>query len=78
MSLTITVPDSVPSLLHSSVPWVPSSASKNMVSPTTVNEFELPPLPPEPGTMSLTITVPDSVPSLFHSSVPWVPSLARK
>ena len=38
MSLTITVPDSVPSLLHSSKPWVPSSASKNTVSPTAVNE----------------------------------------
>ena len=36
ISLTITVPDSVPSLFHSSIPWVPSSARNIRCSPTTV------------------------------------------
>ena len=74
MSLTITVPDSVPSLFHSSLPWVPSSALKNSVSPTaisSVGRLE----PPGLGLMSLTSTVPDSVPSLLYSSM--VPSDAE-
>ena len=36
ISLTITVPDSVPSLFHSSIPWVPSSARNIRCSPTAV------------------------------------------
>jgi hypothetical protein len=38
MSLTRTVPDSVPSDFHSSWPWVPSSAVKNNLPPTAVRE----------------------------------------
>ena len=34
--MTKTVPASVPSLFHSSVPWVPSSVWKYRVSPTAV------------------------------------------
>src|SRR4051812_40570662 len=37
MSLTRTVPASVPSLLHSSVPWTPSSAVKYIVPFTRVS-----------------------------------------
>ena len=33
-SLTMTVPAAVPSLFHSSKPWVPSLAEKNRVLPT--------------------------------------------
>ena len=36
MSLTMTVPASVPSLFHSSRPWVPSLAVKNSVPLTFV------------------------------------------
>ena len=38
MSLTRTVPASVPSDFHSSRPWVPSSAVKNNVPPTPVRD----------------------------------------
>ena len=65
MSLTSTVPASVPSLFHSSLPFVPSSFPKNSVSPTTVNPSAREvPMPPR----FLTWTVPAAVPSLFHSS----------
>src|SRR5215211_4130124 len=61
-------------VLHSSRPWVPSSAKKNRVPPTSAS-LET----PKPSRlMSLTIIVPASVPSLFHSSRPWVPSSAAK
>ena len=76
MSLTRVVPAAVPSLFHSSVPWLPSSAAKNSVPFTFVRllgEDEA-----LPALMSLTRTVPAAVPSLFHSSVPCVPSLAAK
>ena len=36
MSLTRTVPAAVPSLFHSSLPWVPSLAAKKSVEPTAV------------------------------------------
>ena len=86
MSLTITVPDSVPSLLQSSMPWVPSSARNSRWSLVAVIMAQSPlsndpdagkPLE-LPGLMSLTITVPDSVPSLLHSSLPLVPSSPEK
>ena len=76
MSLTRTVPASVPSLFHSSLPLTPSSAEKNSVPPTAVRSSMSEPEPP--GSMSLTRTVPAAVPSLFHSSSPCSPSLARK
>ena len=37
MSLTRTVPALVPSDFHSSRPWMPSSAVKNSVPPTSTN-----------------------------------------
>ena len=78
MSLTRTVPASVPSVFHSSRPWVPSSAVKNSVPPTSVRYVGPLYSPSSPGSMSLTRTVPASVPSDFHSSRPWVPSSAVK
>src|SRR3954463_2044362 len=79
MFLTRTVPVAVPSEVHSSFPWVPSSALKNSLPPTSVR-FEGPyPSPPRrSGSMSLTRTVPAFVPSEVHSSLPWTPSSAVK
>jgi hypothetical protein len=37
ISLTITVPEAVPSLFHNSLPLVPSSALKKRVEPMTVS-----------------------------------------
>ena len=70
------MPAAVPSLFHSSRPFVPSLAEKNSVPFTFVRLTG----PPElgPGLMSFTSTVPAAVPSLFHSSSPFVPSLAAK
>ncbi len=76
MSFTITVPPEVPSLFQSSLPFVPSSATKKRVPLTSTNISGA--LPPLPDLMSLTITVPAAVPSLFQSSFPLVPSLALK
>ena len=76
MSLTITVPASVPSLFHISPPLVPSLAEKKStpsMPAKSVAEEEL-----GPGKMSLTRTVPASLPSLFHSSSSPPLSLARK
>ena len=68
MSLTRTVPASVPSLFHNSSPLLGSFALKKSVPFTLVrvrgDELSL------PGWMSLTRTVPASVPSLFHNSSP--------
>ena len=80
MSLTRTVPAAVPSLFHSSAPWVVSRATKKRVPLKSVSDelrktltaLEL------PGLMSLTSLVPLLVPSLFHSSTPCLPSLALK
>src|SRR5436190_2037797 len=68
MSLTSTVPASVPSLFQSSVPVPESEAVKKSVPPTAVRaagDDEL-----FPDTMSLTSTVPSGVPSLRQSSLP--------
>ena len=76
MSLTIFVPALVPSLFHSSLPWVGSYAEKYAVDPMAAN-------PPGcelsvPGKMSLTSLVPAEVPSVFHSSQPCASSWAVK
>ena len=47
MSLTITVPVAVPSLFHSSSPWLPSLAVKNTELPSVV-KLEMPELA-DPG-----------------------------
>ena len=78
MSLTRTVPASVPSLFHSSAPWSPSSAAKNSVPFTAVRLSGPYDSRTGSGLMSLTRTVPAAVPSLFHSSAPCAPSLAVK
>ena len=67
MSLTNTVPVSVPSLFHSSKPLVLLSATKNSVPFTFVR---LKGIESPRKKMSLTITVPASVPSLLKSSLP--------
>ena len=72
MSLTSLVLIDVPRLSHSSAPSVPSSAEKNRVPFTGVNQPGL--VSEAPGLMSLTSVVPAKVPSLLHSSAPWVPS----
>src|SRR5262249_40965047 len=66
----------VPSLFHSSTPFVPSSAVKNRVPFTFVRFVGYEPV--APGRMSLIRTVPAGVPSLLQSSQPVVPSLAAK
>ena len=46
ISLTITVPEAVPSLFHNSLPLVPSSAEKKRVVPTAeISVGSLPLLP---------------------------------
>src|SRR5262249_53722303 len=79
MSATSTVPSAVPSLLHTSGPCSPSSATKQTVLPTLISRA-LTGLsePPLPGLMSLTRAVLVAVPSLVHSSGPWTPSSATK
>ena len=70
------VPSWVPSLVHSSRPWMPSTAVKKSLLPTAVrssgDDGE------DPCRMSLTMRVPAGVPSVFHSSRPWMPSVALK
>src|SRR6266545_2281941 len=78
MSFTKTVPASVPSLFHSSNPWVPSSAPKDKVPPTSKISIAALLAPAAPGLMSFTRTVPALVPSLRHSSSPCAPSSAKK
>ena len=76
MSFTSAVPAAVPSLCHSSGPWVPSSALKKR-SPLTLvssDRYEL----LGPGLMSFTSAVPAAVPSLCHSSYPVLRSKAMK
>ena len=75
VDLTITVPASVPSLFHSSFPFVPSLAWKNSV-PSTFVSLSKPEAPIR--LMSFTMAVPPAVPSLFHSSLPLMPSSAVK
>lgn len=71
-----TVPASVPSVVQSSIPLVPSSARKKRNPPTSTRPDgdEL----PTPGWMSFTRTAPASLPSLFQSSVALVTSFAAK
>ncbi len=76
ISLTKTVPSSVPSLFHNSPPLIPSSALKNKVPPATVNACGV--LPAFPGLMSLTRTVPAVVPSVFQSSLSLPELVPRK
>jgi len=75
MSLTKTVPVSVPSLFQSSSPFVPLFAVKNKVLPTAVRLYGE--LLPE-ALMSATCTVPVSVPSVFQISEPSTPLFALK
>ena len=63
MSFTMRVPTAVPSLVQSSLPWMPSSARK--YNPPFEREERC-----GVGTtdwISFTKTVPAAVPSLFHS-----------
>src|SRR5439155_12481827 len=65
----------VPSVIHTSTPWPPSSAEKYTALLNTVK----PDGEESPETlMSFTCTVPNAVPSLFHSSTPLTPSSAEK
>ena len=75
MSLTSTVPASVPSLFQSSDPFVASLAVKNSV-PFTFVRYVGDTNSSAAGQMSLTSTVPARVPSLFQSSYPCVASVA--
>ena len=76
MSVTSLVPAAVPSLFHSSPPWMPSLAARNSLP---WNGVRLPGDEPlAPSRMSLTSLVPADVPSVFHSSRPWTPSSAMK
>ena len=67
ISLTIIVPDAVPSLFHNSCPVAVVVAAKKSVLFTTVRW--LGELPGVPLLMFFTITVPEAVPSLFHLSL---------
>mgnify|MGYP001365685786 CR=1 FL=1 len=65
ISLTKLVPDSVPSVIHNSLPLLPSLALKNKLLFKT-HKIEA---PPEPETLIfITNDVPDSVPSVLHNS----------
>src|SRR5438477_8492021 len=75
MSFTCIVPPTVPSVLHSSRPVMPSSAENSSALFKTVKAFGE---EPAPGLMSFTRIVPLSVPSLFHNSKPVMPSSALK
>ena len=63
MSVTMTVPAAVPSLFHSSMPFVPSLAVKKSVPSTFVRLLGL-----SRRVDVLDQQVPAAVPSLFHSS----------
>src|SRR5262249_2964956 len=87
MSVTISVPASVPSLFQSSVPWTPSSAVKNSMPLKFVkypgyellgSEYWYPEesyFTVDPGLMSFTNLVPP--PSLANSSIPKFPSAPK-
>ena len=67
MSLTITVPWAVPSLLHNSTPVKPLDATKKIESPTAVIRLTN----PVPFRLiSFNIDVPLGVPSLTYNSRP--------
>src|SRR6185369_17774379 len=74
MSLSSTVPDVVPSDIHSSDPMVLDVALKNSTPPETVRLFGE--LLPVPGKMSLNSAVLPKVPVDVHSSSPYVPTLS--
>ena len=76
MSLTKTVPAPVPSLFQSSLPLVPSFATKNNVPPKLIGLSGSADDVPE--RISFTNTVPPEVPSLFQSSLPLLPAIAAK
>jgi hypothetical protein len=76
MSFTITVPEEVPSLRHSSEPRMPSSAEKRRLSPTILTWEIAEPF--SPGRMSFTSITPPSVRWYLHSSGPCVPPFASK
>jgi hypothetical protein len=76
MSLTITVPTSVPSLFQTSPPALPLAATRKSVPPTLMSPLGLEDWSPE--WISFTRTVPTNVPSLFHSSLPFAKSPAAK
>src|SRR4051794_29716321 len=76
MFCTSVVPLVVPSLCHSSAPFVLSPAAKNRSPPTFVRYFGL--LLPEPGLISFTSLVLAAAPSLRHNSMPLTPSAALK
>ena len=86
MSFTSTVPASVPSVFHNSVPVAGVKAAKNSVSPTTaavvICFVNCPPSSrkelPVPGTMSASSVVPGAVPSVRNHSVPVSLAVARK
>src|SRR6266853_550229 len=78
MSITCTVPVSVPSVFHSSRPVTPSSAEKYRALLNTVKPLGEELAPAAVWLMSFTRRVPPGVPSLFHSSVPLTPSSAEK
>ena len=76
MSLIMTVPAAVPSLIQSSVPWTRSSAEKKSV-PLTSTGNPTPPGNPKPLIFVIR-TVPAAVPSLRHNCLPKTPSSAMK
>ena len=75
MSLTITVPASVPSDTHSSLPFVPLFSAKKTFDPIAVRRW---------GNETVEVlmffvrNVPASVPSDTHSSLSLAPSIPRK
>jgi len=76
ISNTITVPDSVPSVFHNSMPFTPLVAAKKRM-PFTLQRADGLELA-KPGLISFTISVPAVVPSVFHSSIPFTGSVAVK
>ena len=76
MSFTSTVPASVPSVCHSSLPFTGSDALKYKLPFTFVRYRG--DEPAAPGLISFTRVVPATVPSVFQSSLPATPSFAVK
>ena len=77
MSLTRTVPAAVPSLFHSSQPWMPSSAEKSSVPPTRRRGSGCS-TAAAPWLMSLTSTVPARCRRSSTARWPCAPSSAVK
>jgi hypothetical protein len=75
MSFTRTVPVTVPSLTHTSLPCSYVSATKKSLPFPSINCSGD---PFSEGSISFTMTVPVTVPSVFQSSGPCVSSLAEK